>query len=137
MTHKYNPLKDNKYLKGKCRLELEQLKNLQPSCMLKSLGDDLKTPVWKLLSNGELFGGDNSKDLSEKELINLYEFIAKEAQIIGYIETVNDDYLKTNNPFSDNLLDGLPQNDWALYYEEGSRNARFNRSSLELSKRFS
>jgi hypothetical protein len=136
MSHKYNPLKDNKHLKGKYSLELEELKKLQPSCTLESLGDDKKTPQWRLISNGHLFGGDNSKDLSENELIALYEFIAKEAQVVGYWETAKDNYLQNCNPYSDQLLDGLPQNDWALFYEQGSRIARFERSSLDLLKRF-
>jgi hypothetical protein len=136
MSYKYNPLRDNKYLKGKCSLDLTNLKNLKPSSILESFGNDHKTPQWRLISNGQLFGADNSNHLSEKELISLYEFIVNEAQVFGYWETVNDNYLKSTNPFSENLLDGLPRNDWNLYYEEGSRHARFESSSLEISKRF-
>ena len=137
MSHKYNPLKDSEYLKKMCCLELDQLKSLQPICTLQRLGDDNKTPQWTLLSNGKSFGGDNAKELLESELIKLYEFIAREAQVVGYWETINEDYLKNDNPFNDNLLDGLPQNDWSLYYEQGSRTARSERASIELAERMS
>lgn len=137
MSYKYSPLKTNKYLKGKCSLEIDILKKSNPSCVLVALGNDHKTPQWKLNCDGSLFGGDHGKDLLEIDLVKMYEFIAREAQVVGYWETVNGNGQENPNPYNEKLLDGLPQNEWAIFYEEGSHHARFERSALELSKRYS
>lgn len=116
-------------------LEDNQLSNAKPEYSLVSIGSASRYPLWQHKTSGEFIGGFYENSVSKEQLIAFYHAFKREAQIIGYDESKNNNWGQSKNPFPSNLSGELPRQVWAKSYEKGSRVYRTERHVDELKSR--
>lgn len=88
-------------------------------------------PIWQCNVTGDYIGGyyNDIHIISSEQQIHIYEMFKREAQVQGYLDTLDQLRVKATNPFCDH--NSLAKHVWAYAYEKGSRVAR-----LQLHREF-
>ncbi|KJG37764.1 hypothetical protein UA32_12485 [Photobacterium angustum] len=113
-------------------IEDQKLQYAKPQYSLVCCGSASRYPLYYQHNKGECVGGFYDGIVSDAKIIKFYKIFIREAQISGYIDTANQNWGATKNPFPSSLSKKLPRLNWAYAYEKGSRVFRDERATLNL-----
>lgn len=100
-------------------LPKEKLRTAKPKLVEVVKARKNRLPLFKDVESQRYLGGFYELLASDEEVVTFYSVVKTEAQICGYLDSLDNRFGRSHNPFPSDLSDGLPRNVWAYAYHKG------------------